>query len=381
MAEYTCHNCVYAVVDAGVWLRWLWAGQTIVPRCANHPWYPGQLHDVTGVPCRNYRPKPPTPQGDAVRMIPLGDGCYAYVDAADYEWLSQWKWHLCGSGYPSRWQNRRRVFMHREIMKPPRGMLVDHKDSNRANNCRFNLRVCTHAENARNRRKYSGSDSKFKGVYWDRRAQVVCKLPIQGQEPSPRLFRRRRSRGRSRLRPSRDRADRRVRQAELPGRMAAATTRGSPSRTSSGTRQAAKRRNASRLAPDARRTTRNAHRNRLTQGRRDAGSGSEKRSPSEPRVTRHGPPPHGSEGRGTRDERRKGSGNKRRRQEDRKERRSYGGVRRALDSATAVGWSGSQMREIAFGVPLRPPLSSFGFFRSRLRGVRSLPRLFSGRRS
>jgi|GEM_PF-218259 len=169
MAERTCHNCVYAVCDPGVWLRWIWAGESIVPRCANSPWSPGKLCDVSGVPCRNYRPKPPMPQGEHVRMIPLSDGSYAYVDAADYEWLSQWKWHLCGSGYPSRWENRRRVFMHREIMKPPRGMLVDHKDGNRANNCRFNLRNCTHAENARNRRKYSGSDSNFKGVYWDRR--------------------------------------------------------------------------------------------------------------------------------------------------------------------------------------------------------------------
>jgi hypothetical protein len=127
------------------------------------------MHDVSGVPCRNYRPRPVTPEGESVRMIPLGDGCYAYVDAADYDWLSRWKWHLCGSGYPSRWENRRRVFMHREVMKPPKGMLIDHVDGNRANACRFNLRVCTHAENARNRRKYSGSDSNFKGVYWDRR--------------------------------------------------------------------------------------------------------------------------------------------------------------------------------------------------------------------
>jgi hypothetical protein len=71
-------------------------GEPILPRCANHPWYPGRLHDVPGVSCRNYRPRPATPEGDQVRMIPRGDGFYAYVDAADYEWLSQWKWPLCG---------------------------------------------------------------------------------------------------------------------------------------------------------------------------------------------------------------------------------------------------------------------------------------------
>ena len=104
--------------------------------------WPGQLHDVPGVPCRNYRPKPVLPQGDGVRLIPLGDGFYAYVDAADYEWLSRYTWHL-HNGYAARREKGRRIFMHREIMQPPKGMVVDHIDGNRINNCRFNLRVCT----------------------------------------------------------------------------------------------------------------------------------------------------------------------------------------------------------------------------------------------
>ena len=85
MAGRYCDNCVYSLCDPEPWHRWLWMGEPIVPRCANHPQWPGQLHDVTGVPCWNYRPKPVLPAGDAVRMIPLGDGFYAYVDVADYE--------------------------------------------------------------------------------------------------------------------------------------------------------------------------------------------------------------------------------------------------------------------------------------------------------
>ena len=63
MAERTCHNCMYSVCDQCAWLRAMWAGEPILPQCANHPQWPGQLHDVPGVPCRNYKPKPPRAQG------------------------------------------------------------------------------------------------------------------------------------------------------------------------------------------------------------------------------------------------------------------------------------------------------------------------------
>jgi len=106
------------------------------------------------------------PKGD-VRLIPLGDGFYAYVDAADYEWLSQWKWYIC-SGYPARTENRKLVFMHRQIMHPPKGKIVDHMDGNKANNCRCNLRVCSPLENQQNKRKRVGSASRYKGVFYDK---------------------------------------------------------------------------------------------------------------------------------------------------------------------------------------------------------------------
>jgi hypothetical protein len=167
MAGRTCHNCVYSCHDPEQWLRHLAAGAPLLPQCANHPQWPGRLHEVPGVPCRNYRPRPATPAGE-VRMIPLGDGCYAYVDAADYEWLSRYHWRLCGA-YAGRYENGQTILMHREIMRPAKGMVVDHVDGNKANNCRSNLRVCTRLENQRNKRKNTNSSSRFKGVYWDKR--------------------------------------------------------------------------------------------------------------------------------------------------------------------------------------------------------------------
>jgi hypothetical protein len=168
MAEHTCHTCMYSFCDAGLWLRRLWAGEPILASCANHPRWPGRMREVPGVPCRNYRPKPALPGGADVRLIPLGDGFYAYVDAADYQWLSQWQWHMHG-GYAARREKGKRVYMHRQIMHPRKDKLVDHVDGNRANNCRSNLRICNHKENQRNQRKQAGARSRFKGVYYDKR--------------------------------------------------------------------------------------------------------------------------------------------------------------------------------------------------------------------
>lgn len=99
----------------------------------------------------------------------MAEGSYVYVDAADYEWLSQWKWYTTSGGYAARRENNKTVFMHRMIMQPRQGMIVDHVDGSKANNCRFNLRVCTPQENLRNLRKRNGARSQFKGVGYDKR--------------------------------------------------------------------------------------------------------------------------------------------------------------------------------------------------------------------
>ena len=168
MSGPCCNNCVYCVCDPEDWLRSLWRGEPIVPRCANHPQWLGVRHDVPGVACPNYRRKCVLPEGDAVRLVPLVEGGYACVDAADYEWLSRYLWRA-RNGYPTRSEKGRQITMHREIMQPPAGALVDHIDGNRANARRSNLRVCTVAENQRNKRKAGNCLSRFKGVTYCRK--------------------------------------------------------------------------------------------------------------------------------------------------------------------------------------------------------------------
>ena len=55
--------------------------------------------------------------------------------------------------------------MHREIMQPPQGMVIDHADGNGLYNRRRNLRICTRTQNSQNSfRRWKGKKSRFRGV-------------------------------------------------------------------------------------------------------------------------------------------------------------------------------------------------------------------------
>lgn len=60
------------------------------------------------------------------------------------------------------------LYMHRLIMQPRPGFVVDHKNGNGLDNRRANLRVCTQAQNGCNSGK-KRQHKRFKGVYLDRR--------------------------------------------------------------------------------------------------------------------------------------------------------------------------------------------------------------------
>ncbi len=185
MAIRICLNCVYVCCDPNEWVLCEIRGEPLVPRCANHPRWPGQLHDVPGTPCRNYQPKPPEPDesDDTVRRIPLSNGQFVLVDAADYEWLSRYHWHLTGGGYAARCENNKRILMHREIMQPPPGKFVDHINHQRGDNRRRNLRNCTCAENQQNQRRQICSKSRFKGVRYLRHSRrPYAKLVFRRQQ-------------------------------------------------------------------------------------------------------------------------------------------------------------------------------------------------------
>lgn len=111
------------------------------------------------------------PLDESIKLIPLTQGQNAIVDAADFEWLSQWNWsaHWCPdtkSFYALRETCGKTVSMHATILSRRSGELVDHRNRNPLDNRRENLRKCNHAQNARNSGKPITNKSGFKGVCW-----------------------------------------------------------------------------------------------------------------------------------------------------------------------------------------------------------------------
>lgn len=113
------------------------------------------------------------------REIPLSQGKVAIVDAADFDFLNQWKWSaiLMRGSHNHRYYAVRTVCvagkqtaiqMHRVLMEATSGQYVDHRDNDGLNNRRRNLRLCTNQQNSLNHPGHHAGrrSSQFKGVYW-----------------------------------------------------------------------------------------------------------------------------------------------------------------------------------------------------------------------
>ena len=98
-----------------------------------------------------------------MKKIPLTKGKFALVDDEDFERLSQFKWHY-GKGYAARKTNEDYIYMHKEILGIGKKQEGDHKNGDKLNNQRANLRTCTHAQNMFNRRTQKNNVSGVSGV-------------------------------------------------------------------------------------------------------------------------------------------------------------------------------------------------------------------------
>ena len=108
---------------------------------------------------------------DGTIEIKLTRGKVAIVDAADLPVVAGYRWRAVKGA--ATWyamtdakvgRKMTTVLMHRLLVNPLPGFDTDHVDGNGLLNTRANVRMCTHAENARNQRIRSDNSSGFKGV-------------------------------------------------------------------------------------------------------------------------------------------------------------------------------------------------------------------------
>lgn len=100
--------------------------------------------------------------------INLTQNKVAIIDEMDFELVSKFSWHTQkkGNNYIATTMiNKKPVKMHRLILQiKDTKVFIDHINNNSLDNRRCNLRICTHAENMRNRKSEINSTSKYLGV-------------------------------------------------------------------------------------------------------------------------------------------------------------------------------------------------------------------------
>jgi hypothetical protein len=127
---------------------------------------------------------------DSSREIPLTKGYVAIVDAADFDWLSQWRWRAWrGKNNKTPYAGRlstiasghRYISMHRLIAGAARGQIVDHINGHGLDNRRANLRLCTIRQNNFNAPCRADSRTGYKGVRPER-GKWGARIKIDGVE-------------------------------------------------------------------------------------------------------------------------------------------------------------------------------------------------------
>ncbi len=106
-----------------------------------------------------------------MKQIELTKGQFALVDDEDFEKLNSINWIAIkprNKFYAVHNNSKNhKTYMHRMILDvTSKGQYVDHIDGNGINNQRYNLRICSNAQNLMNRGLNKNNSSGFKGVYF-----------------------------------------------------------------------------------------------------------------------------------------------------------------------------------------------------------------------
>ncbi len=116
--------------------------------------------------------KPSLCEGESefVNFMLIG-GHVVLFDEADHELVASKRW-VINSGYVVHGYKvegkYKAVGLHRLLFGSSPTMEVDHKNGDRLDNRRCNLRLCSHADNSKNRKLSANNTSGFKGVHFSK---------------------------------------------------------------------------------------------------------------------------------------------------------------------------------------------------------------------
>lgn len=119
-----------------------------------------------------------------MKTISLTRGKTTKIDDDDFELVSKYTWHCTEHGYAStrRKDNRKFLYLHRFIMKARKGEEVDHRNGDRLDNRKSNLRICDRTSNSRNTSAHRDNKTGYKGVYFDKRTMRFCaRIMVSGK--------------------------------------------------------------------------------------------------------------------------------------------------------------------------------------------------------
>lgn len=77
-------------------------------------------------------------------------GYFFKFSLEDWEEVTKWSWSVDPRGYLAATVNKCHKTLHSLLMKPPKGLVVDHINGDKLDNRRTNLRICTQRQNSLN---------------------------------------------------------------------------------------------------------------------------------------------------------------------------------------------------------------------------------------
>lgn len=104
-------------------------------------------------------------------------GASIQVDAEDLHFVTAHRWRVDPGGYVRAGSGQDVLLLHRLIAGASGNEIVDHRNGDKLDQRRANLRKCTNTENLRNRKRHANNRSGYKGVYFSKgkwRAQIRC---------------------------------------------------------------------------------------------------------------------------------------------------------------------------------------------------------------